>query len=239
MAPSVSGPRAPSKGHPVTPVRPCCRGPTSVTPDEKPPTQTTARIELAAGHAFESFSWRDVVVDGADWAMEMEVTPRVVNSSGVLPGRAAGHPHRHGGRRLAAAGREGLPAQRHQRDAGQLPRRGPGRPRAGGGAHPAPWQEECGGPRGGARPRCRRPPRGHGDVDLLGQVARRRPRSSEQAARCRFSPWRGRTDPSSRSSWTRRVPRGRVAPGRPSRSPRGPAPTVRRRRPGRHRDSSS
>jgi len=57
-----------------------------VTPDDKPPTQTTARIELAAGHAFESFSWKDVVVEGADWAMEMEVTPRVVNSSGVLQG---------------------------------------------------------------------------------------------------------------------------------------------------------
>jgi uncharacterized protein (TIGR00369 family) len=41
---------------------------------------------LASGHAFESFDWRDVTVDGADWAMEMEVTPRVVNSSGVLQG---------------------------------------------------------------------------------------------------------------------------------------------------------
>jgi uncharacterized protein (TIGR00369 family) len=57
-----------------------------VTPDDEPATQTTARIELAAGHAFESFSWKDIVVDGADWAMEMEVTPRVVNSSGVLQG---------------------------------------------------------------------------------------------------------------------------------------------------------
>jgi uncharacterized protein (TIGR00369 family) len=46
----------------------------------------TARRELAAGHAFEAFSWRDVVVDGADWAMEMDVSPRVVNSSGVLQG---------------------------------------------------------------------------------------------------------------------------------------------------------
>jgi uncharacterized protein (TIGR00369 family) len=44
------------------------------------------RKELAAGHAFEAFSWRDITVEGADWAMEMEVTPRVVNSSGVLQG---------------------------------------------------------------------------------------------------------------------------------------------------------
>jgi uncharacterized protein (TIGR00369 family) len=61
-------------------------GPLSAAPDGKPATQTTARIELAQGHAFEAFSWRDVVVDGADWAMDMEVTPRVVNSSGVLQG---------------------------------------------------------------------------------------------------------------------------------------------------------
>ncbi len=57
-----------------------------MTPEDRPSAQTTPRIELAAGHAFESFSWKDVVVDGADWAMEMEVTPRVVNSSGVLQG---------------------------------------------------------------------------------------------------------------------------------------------------------
>lgn len=41
---------------------------------------------LASGHAFESFNWRDVTVDGADWAMEMEITPKVVNSSGALQG---------------------------------------------------------------------------------------------------------------------------------------------------------
>ena len=41
---------------------------------------------LASGHAFESFDWRDVTVDGADWAMEMEVTPKVTNSSGALQG---------------------------------------------------------------------------------------------------------------------------------------------------------
>jgi uncharacterized protein (TIGR00369 family) len=60
--------------------------PPSAAPDGQPATQTTARVELAASHAFEAFSWKDVVVDGADWAMEMEVTPRVVNSSGVLQG---------------------------------------------------------------------------------------------------------------------------------------------------------
>lgn len=38
------------------------------------------------GHAFNAFSWRDVTADGADWAMEMDVTPRVVNSSGALQG---------------------------------------------------------------------------------------------------------------------------------------------------------
>jgi uncharacterized protein (TIGR00369 family) len=45
-----------------------------------------ARKELASGHAFESFSWRDITVEGADWAMEMDVTPQVVNSSGALQG---------------------------------------------------------------------------------------------------------------------------------------------------------
>jgi uncharacterized protein (TIGR00369 family) len=41
---------------------------------------------LVQGHAFESFDWGDVTVEGADWAMEMAVTPQVVNSSGVLQG---------------------------------------------------------------------------------------------------------------------------------------------------------
>jgi len=41
---------------------------------------------LSAGHAFESFDWHDVTVEGADWAMVMAVTPRVVNSSGALQG---------------------------------------------------------------------------------------------------------------------------------------------------------
>jgi uncharacterized protein (TIGR00369 family) len=50
------------------------------------PKEEPVRKELAPGHAFEAFSWRDVTVTGADWAMEMDVTPRVVNSSGVLQG---------------------------------------------------------------------------------------------------------------------------------------------------------
>jgi len=41
---------------------------------------------LASGHAFESFDWRHVTVDGADGAMEMKITPKVVNSSGALQG---------------------------------------------------------------------------------------------------------------------------------------------------------
>jgi uncharacterized protein (TIGR00369 family) len=70
----------------VTPDAFSAGGSPTAAPDDQPATQTTARIELAAGHAFESFTWRDVVVEGADWAMEMDVTPRVVNSSGVLQG---------------------------------------------------------------------------------------------------------------------------------------------------------
>jgi uncharacterized protein (TIGR00369 family) len=41
---------------------------------------------LVPGHAFEAFEWRVVPEEGADWVMEMEVTPRVVNSSGALQG---------------------------------------------------------------------------------------------------------------------------------------------------------
>jgi uncharacterized protein (TIGR00369 family) len=41
---------------------------------------------LVPGHAFEAFDWRVVTEDGADWVMEMEITPRVVNSSGALQG---------------------------------------------------------------------------------------------------------------------------------------------------------
>jgi uncharacterized protein (TIGR00369 family) len=41
---------------------------------------------LPAGHAFEAFDLRVVEVEGADWAMELDVTPKVINSSGVLQG---------------------------------------------------------------------------------------------------------------------------------------------------------
>jgi uncharacterized protein (TIGR00369 family) len=41
---------------------------------------------LTPGHTFESFDWRDVTVDGVDWAREMDVTPKVTNSSGALQG---------------------------------------------------------------------------------------------------------------------------------------------------------
>jgi uncharacterized protein (TIGR00369 family) len=43
-------------------------------------------LTLPAGHAFEAFDWKHVEVEGADWAMEMEVTPLVVNSAGALQG---------------------------------------------------------------------------------------------------------------------------------------------------------
>ena len=55
----------------------------SDTPD--PEAQTDAP-GLTPGHAFESFDLRTIEVPGADWAMEMEVTPQVVNSSGALQG---------------------------------------------------------------------------------------------------------------------------------------------------------
>jgi uncharacterized protein (TIGR00369 family) len=41
---------------------------------------------LPPGHAFEAFEMRTVEVDDTDWAMEMDVTPRVINSSGALQG---------------------------------------------------------------------------------------------------------------------------------------------------------
>lgn len=41
---------------------------------------------LAVGHAFDAFDWQQVAVDGADLAIDMEVTPQVVNSSGALQG---------------------------------------------------------------------------------------------------------------------------------------------------------
>jgi uncharacterized protein (TIGR00369 family) len=42
--------------------------------------------KLADGHAFDAFEWRPVEVAGVDGAIDMEVTPRVVNSSGALQG---------------------------------------------------------------------------------------------------------------------------------------------------------
>jgi uncharacterized protein (TIGR00369 family) len=54
-----------------------------VTPTRRP---RAAPQTLAPGHAFESFEMRTVEVGGADWAMEMEVTPQVVNSAGALQG---------------------------------------------------------------------------------------------------------------------------------------------------------
>lgn len=42
--------------------------------------------DRASPHAFDAFTWRAVEVEGADWAMEMEVTPSVVNGNGVLQG---------------------------------------------------------------------------------------------------------------------------------------------------------
>ena len=53
--------------------------------DSTNPGDEPARL-LAPGHAFEAFDWRPVTQEGADWVMEMEVTPRVVNSSGALQG---------------------------------------------------------------------------------------------------------------------------------------------------------
>jgi len=50
-------------------------------PDAPPPERV-----LAPGHAFEAFEWKVVTEEGADWAMEMEITPRVVNSLGALQG---------------------------------------------------------------------------------------------------------------------------------------------------------
>jgi uncharacterized protein (TIGR00369 family) len=41
---------------------------------------------LVLGHAFEALEWKTVEAPQADWAIEMEVTPRVVNSSGALQG---------------------------------------------------------------------------------------------------------------------------------------------------------
>lgn len=45
-----------------------------------------ARRALVDGHAFDAFEWRPVEVPGTDGAIDMEITPRVVNSSGALQG---------------------------------------------------------------------------------------------------------------------------------------------------------
>jgi uncharacterized protein (TIGR00369 family) len=50
------------------------------------PSPADRQLSLAPGHAFEALDWRDVTVEGTDWAMEMEVTPRVLNSSGAVQG---------------------------------------------------------------------------------------------------------------------------------------------------------
>jgi uncharacterized protein (TIGR00369 family) len=57
-------------------------------PQQQPPPeppQSPERI-LAPGHAFEAFEWRIIAEEGADWVMEMEITPRVVNTLGALQG---------------------------------------------------------------------------------------------------------------------------------------------------------
>jgi uncharacterized protein (TIGR00369 family) len=41
---------------------------------------------LADDHAFKAFDWRPVEVEGADWAVELAVTPRVTNGAGALQG---------------------------------------------------------------------------------------------------------------------------------------------------------
>jgi uncharacterized protein (TIGR00369 family) len=51
-------------------------------PEQQPPPERV----LAPGHAFEAFEWKAVTEEGADWVMEMEITPRVVNSLGALQG---------------------------------------------------------------------------------------------------------------------------------------------------------
>jgi uncharacterized protein (TIGR00369 family) len=51
-----------------------------------PSSEGSSGPGLPEGHAFEAFEMRAVEVDGADWALEMDVTPKVVNGSGVLQG---------------------------------------------------------------------------------------------------------------------------------------------------------
>lgn len=148
-----------------------------MSPDDKPVPSAPARIELATGHAFESFSWRDVAVDGADWAMEMEVTPRVVNSSGVLQGGLlATLIDMVAGVSLQRGEKAYLRNATSEMQVSFLAGARVGPVRAGS-PHLAPWKKERGGPGGRARRRCRRPLRRDSDADLLGQNAGRRPRS--------------------------------------------------------------
>jgi len=53
-------------------------------PHEAPPHE--APPHEAPPHAFDAFDWQAVEVEGADWAMDMEVTPSVINGNGVLQG---------------------------------------------------------------------------------------------------------------------------------------------------------
>ena len=41
---------------------------------------------VSSDHAIAAFEVRNVEVEGADWAFEIEVTPRICNSSGVIQG---------------------------------------------------------------------------------------------------------------------------------------------------------
>ena len=55
-------------------------------PGSDGPDHASLMSPLARGHAFAALEGREVATDGADLAMEMEVTPRVVNGAGVLQG---------------------------------------------------------------------------------------------------------------------------------------------------------
>lgn len=53
---------------------------------KKTPRQEDGSFQLDPGHALAAFEWDVIDVEGADWATEMEVTPKVINSSGALQG---------------------------------------------------------------------------------------------------------------------------------------------------------
>ena len=48
--------------------------------------ETARSRQLAPGHAFEAIEWREVASEETQLTMEMDVTPRVVNSAGALQG---------------------------------------------------------------------------------------------------------------------------------------------------------